>query len=52
MSAIPPPFLFGGPELFMVLLANVIIFGILGPRWIRAQRSTGETPPQPPKTGE
>jgi hypothetical protein len=52
MSAIPPPFIFGGPELFMVLLANVIIFGILGPRWIRAQRASGDTPPEAPKAGE
>ncbi|MEY3214108.1 MAG: hypothetical protein RIT28_4589 [Pseudomonadota bacterium] len=52
MSAIPPPFDFGGPELFMVLLANVIIFGILGPRWIRAQRASGETPPEAPKAKE
>ncbi|MBK7756569.1 MAG: hypothetical protein IPO67_15695 [Deltaproteobacteria bacterium] len=52
MSAIPPPFIFGGPELFMVLLANVIIFGILGPRWIRAQRASGESPPEAPKSAE
>ena len=52
MSAIPPPFDFGGPELFMVLLANVIIFGILGPRWIRAQRASGETPAPPSEAKE
>ena len=52
MSAIPPPFIFGGPELFMVLLANVIIFGILGPRWIRAQRASGDSPPEAPKSAE
>ncbi|MCK6525540.1 hypothetical protein L6R49_29375 [Myxococcota bacterium] len=48
MSAIPPPFIFGGPELFMVLLANAIIFGILGPRWIRAQRAEATKPPDAP----
>lgn len=26
------PFVFGGPELFLVLLTSAIIFGILGPR--------------------
>lgn len=38
MPAEPPAFDFGGPELFFVALATVIIFAILGPRWLRDRR--------------
>lgn len=31
----PVPFVFGGGELFLVLLTSAIIFAILGPRMLR-----------------
>jgi len=38
MPAQPPPFAFGGPELFMVLLAAAIIVAAVGPKFLRERR--------------
>lgn len=38
MPAQAPPFVFGGPELFFVILASVIIFASVGPKFLRERR--------------
>lgn len=42
MPAQPPPFSFGGPELFMVLLATAIILASVGPKFLRERRKRKE----------